>query len=124
MQDLCDFAVEALDMKVSALETKIIEAALVYGVKVEEIYAIANSVLEMMMPAQPGEEQITVEAMIEGYKDMTVCEVIDMLTEAETTQKEMYLGMIAQVKEMLDTMTVMDLVGGMNGGGSVDGGVQ
>ena len=124
VQDLCDFAVEALDMKVSALETKIIEAALVYGVKVEEIYAIANSVLEMMMPAQPGEEQITVEAMIEGYKDMTVCEVIDMLTEAETTQKEMYLGMIAQVKEMLDTMTFMDLVGGMNGGGSVDGGVK
>ncbi len=124
VEDLCDFAVEALDMKVSALETKIIEAALVYGVKVEEIYAIANSVLEMMMPAEPGEEQITVEAMIEGYKDMTVCEVIDMFMEAEETQKEMYLGMISQVKEMLDTMTVMDLFGGMGGGDRVEDGAK
>ena len=126
--------VAMLDKTVGTALAEFTTEALKWGLDVEDVYALINTV--MNMNTEEGTEPFDVRTIIGQMNTMTVCQLLDMAMGAEEPQKEMYVGMIQSYLGMAAEMTlvdagtsiaeiVMSMQGQMGGNsGGVSGGVS
>ncbi len=116
----------SIDKTIGALITEFTVEALKSGLDMADVYALADAILVVMMPAEQGGTQMTVQTLLAQYNTLTVKSFLDQLmgengpmTTAE--YQAMIDGYAAEIKNMPVMELVMMLGNIMQGGGEMVG---